>query len=118
MRTITTFQKMSSTPTARLSGGRSTTVILGAAVNTVSDPMTVAGYLAICATFLDSRRFGKIEDVHGSLALFHTSGEELLTRDGEWVRRWKQCVRRVMATLRTVGVNNFMPILKCHYEDD
>lgn len=59
--------------------------------------------------FLDSRRFGEIDDGHGALALFDTSGEEKLTSEGAWVRRWKQFGRIGMATLQTVWVNTDMP---------
>lgn len=79
--------EISSTTMTQGSGGRSSEVILRAARNTLSAPMTVADYLRNFPTLLDSRRLDDIHDVYGSLPLFDAGGEEILNIDGDCIMR-------------------------------
>lgn len=66
---------------------------------------------------LDARNFGEIDVGEGDLNLHGQNGEKSITREGEWLIRWKYCGRRGMETIRTVGTATGMPFVRCSEEE-
>lgn len=92
-------------------------VVLGRLGDLSNAPMTVGDYISNFGSHLDARCFGQIVDCGGELALHGQHGEELLTREGAWLRGWKHSGRRVMATLPTFGAATVLPFVRCRKEE-
>lgn len=63
--------------------------VLGNARNKVTAPMKVSAYLTVYRDLLYYKRFAKIERQGGELLVQDEHEEDLHTREGAWLRSWK-----------------------------